>query len=128
MTRENKRWLLFAIALGLLLGALSLVQTYGLDHQVVTATWYGKPYHGRLTACGERFDKDAYTVACNWLPCGTSIRLTYKNHILYARVNDRYDQAHPANQGWRIDTSEAIAVEMGWKSLGRVDMVLEVVK
>jgi rare lipoprotein A len=107
------------------LAALWAVSAYAVDHVTCQATWYGARYHGRLTASGERFDRMAYTVALNWLPLGTSIRLTYKDHVLFARVNDRMPTG---TLGWAVDCSEGIATEMGWREAGRVEMQLEVIQ
>lgn len=110
---RDQKWLLWSIALGLAMAALLFtLDAWSLDRVTVEATWY--PAKG-------------YVCAVNWLPLGTVVRLTYKNHILYARVTDRYDQNDPLNQGWRIDCSVGIAEVMGWKRLGRVKMELEVV-
>ena len=41
-----------------------------------TASWYGHPHHGRLTASGQRFDMYAFTAAHRTLPMGTRLRVT----------------------------------------------------
>lgn len=43
------------------------------DPVVATASWYGEPFHGRKTASGEVFDKNALTVAHKSLPFGTCL-------------------------------------------------------
>ena len=40
------------------------------------ASWYGDPFHGRPTACGNKFNKNGLTAASTKLPCGTKIVIT----------------------------------------------------
>ncbi len=56
-----------------------------------TASYYGKRFHSRLTANGERFDMYALTAAHKELPFGTILRVTNKNSNKTAlvRINDR---------------------------------------
>lgn len=65
------------------------------------ATWYGEDpsecigcsWNDELgcynTASGECFDEDAYTVAANFAPFGTLLRVTYKNKEVIVEVTDR---------------------------------------
>ena len=41
-----------------------------------TASWYGKPFHGKLTASGEVYNMNALTAAHNSLPFGTRVEVT----------------------------------------------------
>ena len=41
-----------------------------------TASWYGRPHHGRLTASGQPFNMYALTAAHRTLPMGTRLRVT----------------------------------------------------
>lgn len=55
------------------------------------ASWYGPGFHGRLTANGERFDKEALTAAHPSLPFNTRVRVTNKSNrkSVVVRINDR---------------------------------------
>ena len=58
---------------------------------VKTVSWYGKPFHGRLTANGERYNMHGISVAHKSLKFGTKVRLTCTStgKSVVARVNDR---------------------------------------
>jgi len=58
--------------------------------QAATASWYGKPFHGRLTASGERYNMNALTAAHNSLPFGTMVKVTNlsNNKSVKVRIND----------------------------------------
>jgi len=68
------------------------------------ASYYGGKYHGRRTANGETFDKNALTAAHRDIPFGTLLRVTNLENgkSVIVRVNDRY---HPI-KGRIIDLSE----------------------
>ena len=55
-----------------------------------TASWYGKPFHGRLTASGERFNMNDLTCASNTHKIGTTLKVTNKSNgkSVIVRVND----------------------------------------
>jgi rare lipoprotein A len=59
--------------------------------QVGLASWYGDDFHGRYTANGEIFDKNAITAAHPTLPLPSYARVTnLKNHrSIVVRINDR---------------------------------------
>ena len=61
------------------------VEEYGI------ASWYGKPFHGRTTANGERYNMYAPTAAHKFLPLGTYVEVTNLNNGLrtIVRINDR---------------------------------------
>lgn len=54
------------------------------------ASWYGKPFHGRLTASGERFNMNAMTCASNSHKMGTKLKVTNKANgkSVIVKVND----------------------------------------
>lgn len=56
-----------------------------------TASWYGNPFHGRLTASGERYNMNALTAAHNSLPFGTKVRVTNTSNkkSVVVTINDR---------------------------------------
>lgn len=55
-----------------------------------TASWYGKPFHGRLTASGEVYNMNALTAAHNSLPFGTRVEVTNLSNKkkVTVRIND----------------------------------------
>src|SRR5687767_7338203 len=58
---------------------------------VGVASYYGKQYHGRKTASGERFNMHALTAAHRSLPFGTNLKVTNlaNDRSVVVRVNDR---------------------------------------
>lgn len=59
--------------------------------QVGLASWYGDKEHGRKTASGERFNKNAFTAAHRTLPFGTVARVTNleNGRDVIVKINDR---------------------------------------
>ena len=74
-------------------------------------SYYGKDWHGRLTANGERFDHTAMTAAHKKLPFDTKVRITYPKtgKSVVVRINDR----GPYVKGREFDLSEAAAKKLG---------------
>ena len=59
------------------------------------ASWYGESQEecvgcraDKITACGERFDEKAFTLAHNELPCNTLVRIYSGENTVIARVTD----------------------------------------
>ncbi|MCX7880173.1 MAG: septal ring lytic transglycosylase RlpA family protein [Ignavibacteria bacterium] len=73
-----------------LLNDIDISSRYFLQIEGETS-WYGKPFHGRRTASGERFDMYKHTVAHRTLPFGTIIRVRNlrNGQTILVRVNDR---------------------------------------
>jgi rare lipoprotein A len=71
------------------------------------ASWYGRPYHGRTTASGERYDMNHLTAAHPTLPFGTRVEVTRLDTgaVVVVRITDRGPFAH----GRIIDLSRAAA-------------------
>jgi rare lipoprotein A len=80
------------------------------------ASWYGHPYHGRLTASGEVYNMNAMTAAHRTLPFGTKLRVCNprNNRCATVRINDR----GPFIGGRDIDLSKAAADAIGIRSQG----------
>jgi rare lipoprotein A len=80
------------------------------------ASWYGGKFHGRLTASGERYDKNALTAAHRTLPFGTRVRVrsVHSGREVVVRINDR----GPFRRTRIIDLSEAAFGELGLKGRG----------
>ena len=86
---------------------------------LMVASWYGEPFHGRITASGERFDMyNSFSVAHRFLPFGTKLRLTNprNGNTVEAVVNDR----GPYILGRDIDLSFRVAFELGCEFEGVV--------
>ncbi|HEY8359447.1 MAG TPA: septal ring lytic transglycosylase RlpA family protein [Ramlibacter sp.] len=76
------------------------------------ASWYGPRFHGRPTASGERFDREALTAAHRSLPFGTVVRVENlrTGDSVDVRINDR----GPHGKRSRIiDLSEAAGRLLG---------------
>ncbi len=75
------------------------------------ASWYGKRFHGRRTASGERFDMNAMTAAHpTWpLPSYARVRNVATGREVIVRINDR----GPFHPGRIIDLSYTAARKLG---------------
>ena len=91
-----------------------------------TASWYGPGFHGKRTACGEKFDQDALTAAHGSWPCGTRVRVTLLSTGKSALVviNDLF----PRHKGRLIDVSRGAARAIGLIGPGTGKVKVEVVK
>jgi rare lipoprotein A len=93
--------------------------------EVGYASWYGDDFHGRYTANGEIFDKDAISAAHPTLPMPSYVRVTNLANAksIIVRVNDR----GPYAKGRLIDLSTKTAQLLGFYGHGiakvRVDYV-----
>lgn len=90
----------------------------GKGMQVGHASWYGPGFHGRRTASGERFDRNAMTLASRHLPFGTRVRVTNLTNgkAVEGRVNDR----GPFVRGRIVDLSQGMARRLGIGGVGKV--------
>ncbi len=88
------------------------------------ASWYGHPYHGRRTACGEVYDMYAMTAAHRTLPFGTRVRVTRRDDGRHVdvRINDR----GPFVRHRIIDLSYAAACRIGLDRDGVAPVEVEV--
>lgn len=82
------------------------------------ASFYGKGFHGRLTANGERFDRNAATAAHRKMPFGSCLFVvnTDNGRSTKVRVNDR----GPYSGKRIIDVSEGAARKLGMLEKGVV--------
>ena len=69
---------------------ISLLFITPITSNAATVSWYGKPFHGRLTASGERYDMNKLTCASNTHKMGTKLQVTNKDNGLSVtcKVND----------------------------------------
>ena len=95
-------------------------------YQIGQASYYGKKFHGRKTANGERFDMYAMTAAHRKLPFGTEVRVTnlVNGRSVVVRINDR----GPFVRGRIIDLSYGAAKEIGLIQSGVAKVKLDIVK
>lgn len=82
------------------------------------SSWYGRKFHNRKTASGERYNMYDYTAAHRKLPFGTLIRLVKEedNKTVLLRVNDR----GPFIKSRIIDMSKAAADELDAKGVADI--------
>ena len=80
--------------------------------QIGKGSWYGKPFHGRLTANGERYNMYDFTAAHKTLPFNSMVKVTnLKNkRSIIVRINDR----GPYHGGRIIDLSYLAAKKLGY--------------
>jgi len=89
------------------------------------ASWYGRRFHGRRTANGERFNMRALTAAHPTLPMPSYVRVTNLENGRWAilRVNDR----GPFVRGRIIDVSYQSARILGFAKQGTARVRVQVV-
>ena len=90
------------------------------------ASYYGRRFHGRRTANGERFNMQAMTAAHRTLPFGSLVRVTNPRNgrSVTVRINDR----GPFVRGRTIDLSRAAAEELCMISRGHANVELELLE
>jgi rare lipoprotein A (peptidoglycan hydrolase) len=88
------------------------------------ASWYGKEFHGRVAANGERFDMYAVSAAHRTLPLGSIVRIlnVRTGKHLYVPITDR----GPYIPGRMLDLSFAAAQKLGMAEEGLAPVYLEV--
>jgi rare lipoprotein A len=127
---KNKlQFLFFLLGLAALLScAYQPTDTYhrGVQYGKASFYGYGDEFHGRKTASGEVFDRNALTAAHPTLPFGTLCKVTNLSNgkDVVVRINDR----GPFKGGRIIDLSYAAAKEIGSVRAGIVDVKVEVLK
>jgi rare lipoprotein A len=80
------------------------------------ASWYGRRFHGRRTANGERYNMHAMTAAHPTLPLSAFVHVTNLDNgrSIVVRINDR----GPFARGRIIDLSRAGARALGFEERG----------
>ena len=96
------------------------------DTEEGIAAYYSNVFHGRTTASGDRYDKNALTAAHNTYPFGTRLRVTNleNDKSVIVRINDR----GPTTKGRIIDVSRRAAEELGFIRAGVTRVKLEVIE
>ena len=89
------------------------------------ASWYGKKFHGRKTASGERYNQNKMTAAHKTLPFGTRVRVKNLENgkSVEVKINDR----GPFKKGRVIDVSRAAAKKLEMINSGTAKVNIKVV-
>lgn len=89
------------------------------------ASFYAASLHGRRTASGDRYDRNAYTAAHRTLAFGTVLRVTNERNgrVVFVRVNDR----GPFHRSRVLDVSGATADYLQMRGAGTASIAYEVV-
>ncbi|MFC6138287.1 septal ring lytic transglycosylase RlpA family protein [Paraburkholderia silvatlantica] len=92
-------------------------------HQTGRASWYGRAFHGRRTASGERFNMKALTAAHRTLPLGSYVRVSVPgtSKWVVVKINDR----GPYARGRVLDLSYAAARLLGVQHAGTAKVDIE---
>lgn len=123
--RTTSRAVVLACALVITLGGTASFPTHGEAKTVEgAASYYGKRFHGRRTANGERFNMNALTAAHRSLPFGTKVKVTNKQNgkSVVVRINDR----GPFIKGRQIDLSRGAAAKIGMLDAGVAKVQLDI--
>ena len=93
--------------------------------EIGIASWYGRKFHGRLTAMGEVYDMYALSAAHKALPLPTMVRVTNLDNgsNIVLRVNDR----GPFHDDRLIDLSYGAARALGFENQGTAPVVVEAI-
>lgn len=105
----------------------SVVQSASVgDTETGIAAYYSNVFHGRRTASGERYDKNAYTAAHKRLPFGTRIRITNleNDKSVVVKINDR----GPSSKKRILDVSRRAARDLDFVRKGLTKVRLEVIE
>jgi rare lipoprotein A len=92
------------------------------------ASWYGREFHGRMTASGIRFDMNAMVAAHPSYPFGTVLRVTNlaNGRSTSVRIVDRGPARRLRADGFVIDVSRGAAEVLRFIQQGRARVRLEV--
>lgn len=87
------------------------------------ASWYGKKFHGKVTASGEPYDMNKLTAAHNYLPLGVKVKVTNLSNkkSVVVRINDR----GPFVPERIIDLSRAAGEKIGILEHGKTKVRIE---
>ncbi|MEZ9297977.1 septal ring lytic transglycosylase RlpA family protein [Vibrio splendidus] len=104
----------------------SKTKDYAKSHALSgQASWYGDKFHGKLTASGETYNKNAYTAAHKTLPFGTIVKVTNtaNNKFVDVKINDR----GPYVKGRVIDLSHKAFSQVGDVKKGVAPVKIEII-
>ncbi len=94
--------------------------------QIGIASYYGKEFHRKLTANGQRFNMYKVSAAHKTLPLGTRAKVTNLNNGKSIRltINDR----GPFKKGRILDLSYKAAQKLGFVNEGTTKVRIDVIK
>lgn len=94
--------------------------------EVGTASWYGKDFHAKKTANGEKYDMNSLTAAHRTLPLPSIVKVTNleNGRSLVLRVNDR----GPYAKNRIIDVSRRASQLLGFYTQGTTKVRVEVME
>ena len=130
LTRSQVRLISFIMVM------IATIQTTGCvtcrrhAHQRETyvgmASWYGKDYHRKITASGEKYNMRKLTAAHPFLPFGTKVKVTHMGNgkSVIVTINDR----GPFKSNRIIDLSYKAARTIDLVSEGVARVRLEIIK
>ena len=128
--RVRRRIVLIALLLlcGTACGKKVAPKTTLGQNQRGLASWYGDGHHGKITANGERFDKNKLTAGHFTLPFGTKVRVhnLQNGRKVVVRINDRFP-VETLRKGRIIDLSYGAAKELRMVRDGIVSVFLEII-
>jgi rare lipoprotein A len=84
----------------------------------VSGSFYHQKFEGRTMACGGRFDNEGLTAASNHHPCGSRVRVSYRDRSVVVRITDRCGRCG-------IDLTRAAARALGMLEVGRAPVKVE---
>ena len=94
--------------------------------QIGIASYYGKKFHRKLTANGQRFNMYKVSAAHKTLPLGTRVKVTNLNNGKSIRltINDR----GPFKKGRILDLSYKAAQKLGFVNEGTTKVRIDIIK
>ena len=94
--------------------------------QIGIASYYGREFHRKLTANGQRFNMYKVSAAHKTLPLGTRVKVTNLNNGKSIRltINDR----GPFKKGRILDLSYKAALKLGFVNEGTTKVRIDVIK
>ncbi len=94
------------------------------ERQIGIASWYGPGFDGALTANGERFNRNANTLAHLTLPMGTEVLV--ENPETGVSIRARVNDCGPFIEGRIADLSANLALILGIKKRGTGTIIITV--
>lgn len=94
--------------------------------EIGIASWYGKDFHAKKTANGEKYDMNSLSAAHRTLPLPSIVKVTnlQNGRSLVLRVNDR----GPYAQNRIIDVSKRAASLLGFQTQGTTKVKVEILE
>ena len=121
-----RQFLFFSLMCFFTLSTNTLYATPPVFEEYGKAGYYADKLHGRKTASGKAYDKNAMTCAHKSLPFGTKLKVTRLDNgeSVIVTVNDR----GPYSAGYVVDVSRKAAVALGIIKAGHAKVKLEIAK